>query len=192
MSAAREPTPPQAVLIGAELERFACELAGAPQYWREYVREDCAERIYETIWEDEYVNAWVVCWSTDNDTGFHDHDLSAGGIAVISGSVREERLALARAPLTRTFSAGQSFYLGVSAIHRVTHAGQGPATTIHAYSPPLTRQGVYRTAADGALERDALPFTEELRPASTDLLSGASSHPASAKRRGRSGATTLT
>jgi hypothetical protein len=183
MSPERKPTPPQAVLLGAELERFARELAAAPQYWREYVRDDCAERIYETIWEDEYVNAWVVCWSTDNDTGFHDHDLSAGAIAVVSGSVREERLALARDPLTRTFGAGQSFHLGVSAIHRITHAGQGPATTIHAYSPPLTRQGVYRTTADGALERDALPFTEELRAVSPDLR-------LDAPRRGQSNAQT--
>jgi quercetin dioxygenase-like cupin family protein len=176
MSEERQPAPPQAVLLGTELERFARELAAAPKYWRQHVRDDSAARIYETIWDDEYVNAWVVCWSADNDTGFHDHDLSAGGIVVVSGSVREERLALGGPPLTRTFHAGESFCLGVSAIHRVGHAGQGPAVTIHVYSPPLTRQGVYRTTADGALERDAQPFTEELRPASSDLLWGAARH----------------
>jgi predicted metal-dependent enzyme (double-stranded beta helix superfamily) len=170
MSDERELAQPQSVLVGAELERFARELAAAPKYWRQHVREDSTARIYETIWDDEYVNAWIVCWSADNDTGFHDHDLSAGAITVVKGSVREERLALGRAPLSRTFRAGQSFHLGVSAIHRITHAGQGPAISIHAYSPPLTRQGVYRTTDDGALERDAQPFTEELRPASADLL----------------------
>jgi len=168
-------TAPSAVLQGADLERFACELAATPELWREHVREQGDERIYETIWDDPYVNAWVVCWAHDNDTGFHDHDLSAGAIAVVTGSVREERLALAGAPLTRTFEAGQSFHLGVSAIHRVVHAGSDRAVTIHAYSPPLTRQGVYRTAADGALERDATPYTEELRAQSPPVRAEAGS-----------------
>jgi Cysteine dioxygenase type I len=168
MSPASTPESPQGVLRGADLERFSRELAAATDHWREHVRHDGDARTYETIWDDAYVNAWVVCWSATNDTGFHDHDLSAGAITVVSGSVREERLALGGDPLVRTFDSGDSFHLGVSAIHRIMHAGDGPAVTIHAYSPPLTRQGVYRTAADGALERDAQPFTEELRPAAGD------------------------
>ena len=49
------------------------------------------------------------------------------------------------------------------AIHRVLHAGQGPAVTIHAYSPPLRRTGAYRVRPDGELEREAQPFGVELR-----------------------------
>jgi hypothetical protein len=45
----------------------------------------------------------------------------------------------------------------------VRHGGGGPALTVHAYSPPLRVQGVYRVAADGALERDVVSYTEELR-----------------------------
>jgi predicted metal-dependent enzyme (double-stranded beta helix superfamily) len=127
------------------------------------VRHDAGSRIYEEIWNDAYVNAWLVCWSADNDTGFHDHDLSAAAIAVVRGAVCEERLTLIGEPLRRTFAAGETFRLGASAIHRVRHAGAGPAVTIHAYSPPLERQGVYFTSRNGSLERDVQPFTEELR-----------------------------
>ena len=49
------------------------------------------------------------------------------------------------------------------AIHRVLHAGTGPAVTIHAYSPPLRRTGAYRVGADGTLERESQPFEVELR-----------------------------
>ena len=35
-------------------------------------------RVYEQIWDDEHVNAWLICWSEDQDTGFHDHDESGG------------------------------------------------------------------------------------------------------------------
>ena len=151
------------VLGAVELVRFAVELARSPRRWRDLVRPDDDARVYETIWCDERVNAWAICWSEDSDTGFHDHDDSAAGIVVIEGTVIEERLALAGPPVARRFGAGQSFHLSPSAIHRVRHAGGAPALTIHAYSPPLRRQGVYRTGPDGALERDATPYTEELR-----------------------------
>ena len=49
------------------------------------------------------------------------------------------------------------------AIHRVLHAGDGPAVTIHAYSPPLTRTGSYHVGPDGELQRESQPFEEELR-----------------------------
>jgi hypothetical protein len=44
------------------------------------------------------------------------------------------------------------------------HAGTGPAVTLHAYSPPLSRTGAYRTGPDGVLQREALPMEQELRP----------------------------
>ena len=56
-----------------------------------------------------------------------------------------------------------TFTVPPAAIHRVLHAGDRPAVTIHAYSPPLTRTGAYRVTPDGALEREALSFEEELR-----------------------------
>ena len=44
------------------------------------------------------------------------------------------------------------------AIHRVLHAGVGPAVTIHAYSPPLRRTGAYRVGPDGQLERASVSY----------------------------------
>jgi hypothetical protein len=157
------PAAPTEVLDAAELVRFAAALAGSPEHWRGLVRDDGEARVYETIWSDEHVNAWVIRWPEHADTGFHDHDVSASGIVVVEGAVVEERLALTGPPVARRFSAGQSFHLSASAIHRVRHDAAAPALTIHAYSPPLRRQGVYRTGPDGALERDATPYTEELR-----------------------------
>jgi hypothetical protein len=55
------------------------------------------------------------------------------------------------------------FALPPVAIHRVLHAGNGPAVTIHAYSPPLRRSGVYRVGEDGSLERESQPFEVELQ-----------------------------
>ena len=153
---------PPGVLTGEELVEFAAALAttGRPRSRPLHVRG--GGRPYRLVWSDANVNAWLIAWYDDADTGFHDHDASAAGIVVIDGAVLEDRLALDGPPITRRYERGESFLLPATAIHRVRHGGRRPALTIHAYSPPLRTQGVYRVAADGALEREAVPHTEEL------------------------------
>ena len=41
--------------------------------------------------------------------------------------------------------------------------GTVSAVSIHAYSPPLVRMGVYGVADDGTLRREAVGATHELR-----------------------------
>jgi mannose-6-phosphate isomerase-like protein (cupin superfamily) len=146
-----------------QLQRFTDQLAAAPERWAHLIRHAGDMRIYEQIWDDAKVNAWMICWSEDQDTGFHDHDHSAAAIRVISGRVREDRLTLGAGPRTRELGPGTTFIVPPTAIHRVLHAGEGPAVTIHAYSPPLRRTGAYRVGAGGELERQAQPFEVELR-----------------------------
>ncbi len=147
----------------AELQRFTAELAENRAIWSHLVRHTDDARVYELIWDEADVNAWVICWSEDQDTGFHDHDVSAAGIAVISGHVREERLRLDGPPETRIAGPGSTITVPPVAIHRVLHAGEEPAVTIHAYSPPLVRTGAYRIGPAGELQRELLAFDEELR-----------------------------
>ena len=146
-----------------QLERFAAELAESPHLWQHLVRHCDEERVYEQLWDDEEVNAWIICWSEDQDTGFHDHDESAAGIAVISGHVREDRLRLGAPPRSRVAGPGETLAVPAAAIHRVLHAGVGPAVTIHAYSPPLARTGAYQIGSDGELRRESLSIEEKLR-----------------------------
>jgi quercetin dioxygenase-like cupin family protein len=152
-------------LTPAQLERFVAELVTAPERWRHAIRHASDVRVYERIWDDEEVNAWVICWSEDQDTGFHDHDESGAAIAVISGHVREDRLRLGRPPRSRVLGPGSVFTVPPVAIHRVLHAGAAPAVTLHAYSPPLVRTGAYRVGPDGELERELLSREQELRAA---------------------------
>jgi mannose-6-phosphate isomerase-like protein (cupin superfamily) len=146
-----------------ELALFTAELAESPERWGHLVRHSDDARVYEQIWDDDDVNAWVICWSEDQDTGFHDHDESAAGIAVIAGAVREERLRFSSPPSARVVGPGETFTVPREAIHRVLHTGDGPAITIHAYSPPLNRTGTYRIGEDGELERIPQSAEEELR-----------------------------
>jgi predicted metal-dependent enzyme (double-stranded beta helix superfamily) len=150
-------------LSGRELEAFVAELAAAPELWIDLVKHDCTQRVYSELLSDEHLTAWLICWMDDHDTGFHDHDVSAGAVAVVGGGVREQRLAIDGQPRDRVFSAGETFHFSASDIHRVRHNGSDPAVTLHVYSPPLLRMGAYVVADDGVLARHSVSSSEELR-----------------------------
>jgi len=157
------PRPRGRDLDEAELSTFVRELADRPELWIELVQHDATQRVYHELLQDEHVTAWLICWMDDHDTGFHDHDVSAGAVAVVSGAVREERLAIAGAPRERVLTAGQSFRFSAADIHRVRHAGADPAVTLHVYSPPLLRMGAYAIGRGGVLARHAVSCQQELR-----------------------------
>ena len=147
-----------------ELERVVRELADDPAAWRHLVAHRPDARTYSELHRDEHLAVWLICWMDDHDTGFHDHDLSAGAVAVAAGAVCEERLVLGGPPAARTVPAGRSFSFGAADIHRVSHVGAEPAVTLHAYSPPLWRMGAYEVLPSGELRRWSMSYAEELRP----------------------------
>jgi hypothetical protein len=158
------PRPTGRDLDREELRDVALAIAGRTDLWQHLVRHDPDARVYEELMRDDHVAVWLICWMRDHDTGFHDHDLSAGAVAVAGGRVREDRLLLGAEPRSRTFQSGQAFDFAASDIHRVVHAGNAPAITINAYSPPLWRMGAYETNDGGELRRHSISYAEELRP----------------------------
>ena len=152
-----------AILGRAELREIVSVLATNPQPWSHLVRHDPAQRVFECLRLDDHVEIWLICWMPGHDTGFHDHDDSAAAITVLDGAITEERLAITGA-VTRSLTRGDTVTIAREAIHRVIHAGTTPATTLHAYSPPLRRMGAYLVQPGGTLERHPLAKDQELRP----------------------------
>jgi predicted metal-dependent enzyme (double-stranded beta helix superfamily) len=148
-----------------DLERIVREHLAAPERWRHRARHDVTQRQYELLHRDDDLEVWLVCWMPGHDTGFHDHDASAAAVGVAGGRVREERLAVGGPPVERVYGPGEVVTIEPCAIHRVRHAGDGPAVTVHAYSPPLGRMGQYEVAGDGTLLRFAQDAGVELKAA---------------------------
>jgi Cysteine dioxygenase type I len=148
----------------AELRDLVARIAADPARWRSLVRHGTGERHFEQLWRDAHVDVWVISWGYGNDTGFHDHDVSSGAVAVVEGELIEERLALVEAPRERRHRAGQVFDFDAAHVHRMRQDSATPAVSIHAYSPPLWRMGSYAVAPDGTLSRRSISYVEELRP----------------------------
>jgi predicted metal-dependent enzyme (double-stranded beta helix superfamily) len=155
---------PARILESTELEPLVARVARDPTVWRDLVHHDPDQRTYEQLFRTEHVGVWVICWMYDQDTGFHDHDISCGAVGVAEGALREERFVVDGRPVERVVSAGETFPFLASDIHRVMHVGDVPAVSIHAYSPPLWRMGAYHVGPDGTLRRESVSYAEELRP----------------------------
>ena len=153
----------QGDLTVPELTNLVQRLAADTALWREHVVHDPAQRTFHKVLSTEYVTAWLICWMPGHDTGFHDHDGSGGAVAVIQGQVREERLRLGAAPTAKVVGPGELLRFEGADIHRVLHAGNEPAVTLHAYSPVLRRMGAYEFDAEGRLLRYALDEDTELK-----------------------------
>jgi predicted metal-dependent enzyme (double-stranded beta helix superfamily) len=158
---------PDRDLQRSELRELVTRIAAEPDQWRQLVRYDVAERHFEQLWRDDHVDVWVITWARGSDTGFHDHDVSRGAVAVIEGELVEERLALSGTPREIHHDAGGVFDFDASHVHRMRHDVDRPAVSIHAYSPPLCRMGAYAVDADGTLRRESISYVEELRPVET-------------------------
>jgi predicted metal-dependent enzyme (double-stranded beta helix superfamily) len=147
-----------------ELRDLVGRIATDPGQWRPLVHGDTPERHFEQLWRDDHVDIWVITWASGNDTGFHDHDVSRGAVAVVQGEIIEERLVVGGAPRQLRHRAGETFDFDASHVHRMRHEAATLAVSIHAYSPPLWRMGAYEVAADGTLRRRSISSAEELRP----------------------------
>jgi quercetin dioxygenase-like cupin family protein len=152
-------------LDASELRELVAAIAAEPARWAPLVHAETAERHFAQLWLDEHVGVWVITWAHGNDTGFHDHDLSCGAVAVVRGEIVEERLVVGGPPRRLPRRAGEMFAFDASHVHRMRKDDAALAVSIHAYSPPLSRMGAYEVDADGTLLRRSISSAEELRPA---------------------------
>ncbi len=146
-----------------ELRTLVSSLARDPDRWAHLVGYDDDERVYSSLYRDTHVDVWLLCWTPVNDTGWHDHDISSGAVAVVAGELIENNLRVDSPGTETRVSAGHAFSFGPDHIHRLNGATRG-TVSVHAYSPPLWRMGQYAVSDAGVLRRVSVSYADELRP----------------------------
>ena len=154
---------PDRDLTPGELEELAAAIAQHPESWGHLVAFDGERRVYASLHRDNHVDVWLLCWTPESDTGWHDHDVSSGAVAVVAGELVENNLTLAAGARETRVAAGTVFSFGPDHIHRLNGAEHG-SVSVHAYSPPLWRMGQYAVDDAGVLRRVSLSYADELRP----------------------------
>jgi len=163
---------PDRQLERPELLRLVEHVAARRELWVPHLDVTATERTYAALHRDADVDVWAIFWLPENDTGWHDHDISSGAVRVIDGALEEHALLVARPERRTRYGAGSTFSFDPSHIHRLTCA-EPRAISIHAYSPPLWRLGQYTVDGEGALHRVSVSYADELRPLEPSALPAA-------------------
>lgn len=163
LTAADLPALPGRTLTRHELKEWVTELAHNPELWEHHVNHEGGKRHYTSLYRDSDIDVWLLCWNTEDDTGWHDHDISSGAVAVTHGAVTEANPRMSGDPVKRIVESGRSFTFGPDHIHRMGGHIDG-SVSIHAYSPPLWRMGQYAIGRNGVMRRMSVSYADELRP----------------------------
>ena len=133
--------------------------------WEHLVRHDPGERVFVELYRDVHLDAWLICWDSGQDTGFHDHDLSSGAVYVADGELIEDRLVLSDGAIREEHvprPADTVFDFDAARVHCMRHPGGAPAVSIHLYSPALWRMGYYNFDEDCNLCRTSVTYADEM------------------------------
>jgi len=139
-------------LSPAQLRAVTVTLAGRHKLWADLVVHDPDVRWYLPLHRSNACDVWLLAWERGQDTDWHDHGGSSGSFAVAEGSLTERyRVPSGRRLGQRQLHAGEAVAFGPGHVHDVAHGGDGSATSIHAYSPPLVAMTYYKPTDYGLI-----------------------------------------
>lgn len=134
------------------------------------VHSDEHERWHIRLFRDSTVDIWLISWTTDQGTQFHDHGGSAGAFTVVAGQLSEASVAQGSGrAVEQQRQTGESVAFGPRYVHDVRNVETQTAISVHAYSPPLQQMNFYDLDDTGTLIKLAHIWTddpEEPAPAS--------------------------
>jgi Cysteine dioxygenase type I len=94
------------------------------------------ERTWRRLDATAHLEIWVIGWPVGTSTGWHDHLLSQGAFLTVEGTLAEQSWS-GGAVHERVLDAGEGRGFGSHHVHTVASVGDGPALSVHVYSPAL-------------------------------------------------------
>jgi rhodanese-related sulfurtransferase/predicted metal-dependent enzyme (double-stranded beta helix superfamily) len=145
-------------LSSAQLRAVTTTLASRRELWADLVVHDPDVRWYLPLHRSNSCDVWLLAWERGQDTDWHDHGGSSGSFAVADGSLIEQyRVPSGRRLARRNLVLGEAVAFGPGHVHDVAHGGGTSATSIHAYSPPLSAMTYYAASDYGLIARETVP-----------------------------------
>lgn len=137
-------------LPASELLRLVRAIADDRVAWEPVLElPDGANRWWTRLHAEQRFDLWLLSWLPSHRTDLHDHGPSAAAFAVACGALLETRVDARGGSRTYLRRTGEATSLARGVIHDVNGAGDRPAVSIHAYSPPLREMNYYVRDARG-------------------------------------------
>ena len=108
-----------------------------------------AERSYELLELTDELEIWAIHWPQGQGLELHDHGGSVGALWVVEGTLEEHYIRPEQSLGRRTIVSGGGAAFGPHYVHDVVNAQTAPATSVHAYSPPMESMTFYRREPHG-------------------------------------------
>jgi hypothetical protein len=127
------------------LQSYVAETAGlVPR-----AEPDLTERRYELLELTDELEIWAIHWPQGQGLELHDHGGSVGALWVVEGCLEEHYVGPDQTLARRSIVTGGGAAFGPTYIHDVVNAEAAPATSVHAYSPPMASMTFYRPEGRG-------------------------------------------
>lgn len=152
--------PKGGILDADELAGVVSALAVQPELWQDLVCHDPHSRWYQRVALTDAIEVWLIGWWPGQHTPLHDHGGASGAVAVVGGVLQETRVIPPWEISSRLLPRGSVLRVVPQVVHQVGNVHAFPATSIHAYSPPLLEMTTYATG-----RVDSRTAERELAPA---------------------------
>jgi hypothetical protein len=139
------PHPPQRGALGPlALLDLLQDYVGETASFLPLAPPDLDERRFELLELTDDFDIWAIHWPQGRGLDLHDHGGAAGALWVVEGSLEEHYIGVGATVARRSIVAGGGAAFGPSYVHDVVNVETTPATSVHAYSPPLESMTFYR------------------------------------------------
>ncbi|HEY1830886.1 MAG TPA: cysteine dioxygenase family protein [Acidimicrobiales bacterium] len=128
---------------------------GLLAYLEDYVRDlaDCLpradrsadQRSYDLLELSADLEVWAIHWPQGRRLELHDHGGSTGALVVVEGELDEHAIGFDGRLLRQRIAVGHGTAFGPDYVHDVVNPSAAPATSIHAYAPPMSSMTFYRS-----------------------------------------------
>jgi hypothetical protein len=107
------------------------------------------ERRYELLELTDDLEIWAIHWPEGQGLELHDHGGSVGALWVLAGSLEEHYVRSDGTMARRDLVSGGGAAFGPTYIHDVVNSQTAPATSVHAYSPPMASMTFFSSEGYG-------------------------------------------
>ncbi|MDQ6696499.1 MAG: cysteine dioxygenase family protein [Actinomycetota bacterium] len=145
--------PPDRRLSPAQLLALVDEVVATESRWTHLVAHDADDRSTLRLIANELYEVWLLGWTPGQRVELHDHGPSHAALRVVEGTLTELEPG-GRGLRRRTLATGSRRTVASGTVHDVLNASCTAATSIHAYSPPLSSMTFYDATATRPLRSE--------------------------------------